>query len=150
MRRYDAPARLDIQHVGRDLGSGVTLLQKGVSQTAIQLFCRLQDNVPLVCTAADEKKLSLCAGPSRRQFHVFSLETYAGFELQGARQMRLKLSHNFNDDTQGVSRNRFKTGDNSGKPTEYFGGILGRLGGKRGFKIVGGSGQKICFPAEIG
>ena len=124
MRRYDAPARLDVQHVGRDLGSGVTLLQKGVSQTAIQLFCRLQDNVPLVCTAADEKKLSLCAGPSRRQFHVFSLETYAGFELKGARQMRLRLSHNFNDDTLGVSRNRFKTGDNAGKPNEFFGGIL--------------------------
>ena len=115
---------MEVKDVGRDVGSGVTLLRKGVSQTPIRLFCRLQDNVPLVCTEADDRRLLLRAGPSRRQFHVFSLETYAGFELNGARQVRLRLSHNFNDDTQGVSRNRFKTGDNSGKPTEYFGGIL--------------------------
>ena len=124
MRPYESSEKLEIKDVGRDLGSGVTLLRKGVGQTPIRLFCRLQDNVPLVCTEADDERLLLRAGPSRRQFHVFSLETYAGFELKGARQVRLRLSHNFNDDTQGVSRNRFKTGDNSGKPTEYFGGIL--------------------------
>ena len=124
MRPYESSGRLDVKDVGRDLGKGVTLLRKGVGETPIRLFCRLQDDVPLVCTEADEEKLLLRAGPSRRQFHVFSLETYAGFELKGARQVRLRLSHNFNDGTQGVSRNRFKTGDNSGKPTEYFGGIV--------------------------
>jgi hypothetical protein len=124
MKVYQASGNFEVKDVARDLGNGVSLLKKGVSQTPIRLFCQLQENVPLVCTEADEDKLMLKAGPSRRQFHVFSLETYAGFELNGVRQVRLRLSHNFNDDTLGVSRNRFKTGDNRGKPTEYFGGIL--------------------------
>ena len=124
MAPYKSPQKCEIKNVGRDLGSGVELLRKGVSQTAIPLYNRLQENIPIVCTEADEKKLSLVAGPSRREFKPISLETYAGFELKGARQVRLRMSHNFNDDTHGVVRNRFKTGDNAGKPTEYFGGIL--------------------------
>ena len=52
------------------------------------------------------------------------METYAGFELKGARKVQLRLSHNYDESSQGVSRNRFKTSDNSGKPDEYFGGLL--------------------------
>lgn len=121
---YKSPQKCSVKHVGKNLGSGVELLRKGESRTGIPLYNNLQENIPIVCTAADVEKLSLTAGPSRREFKVISLETYAGFEFKGVRQVRLRMSHNFNDDTRGVTRNRFKTGDNSGKPTEYFGGIL--------------------------
>ena len=124
MKPYSAPEELEVKEVGRELGSGVTLLRKGVGHTSIRLFSHLQDNVPLTCTAANDTTLSMVAGPSRRQFHVFEMETYAGFELNGARQVRLRLSHNYDESSQGVSRNRFKTSDNSGKPDEYFGGLL--------------------------
>ena len=123
-RLYIEPEREEIKNVGKDVGAGVKLLRKGTFSTSIPLVFKLQENLPIVCTEADEAKLKLTAGPSRRQFYVRSLETYAGFEFDGARQVKLRLSHNYNDDTTGVDRNRFKTGDNAGLATEYFGGLV--------------------------
>jgi len=120
---YTEPEKLEVKAVGRTLDGGVKLLRKGVYSSSIPLVFRLQENLPIIVTAADEEKLKLTAGPSRRQFHVRTLETYAGFELEGARQVKLRLSHNYNDDTVGVARNPYKTGDNAGLATEYFGGI---------------------------
>lgn len=117
------PEKLEVTDAKREPAHGVKILRKGVYSTSIPLMTRLQDNLPIVCTAADEEKLRLVAGPSRRQFHVRTLETFAGFEMKGARQLRLRLSHNYSEETSGVNRNRFKTGDNSGKSDEYFGGI---------------------------
>jgi len=122
-RLYIEPEKLVVTNVGRTLACGVKLLRKGVYSSSIPLVIRLQENLPITCTEADETKLRLTAGPSRRQFYVRTLETYAGFELEGARQVKLRFSHNYDDTTQGVARNPYKTGDNAGLPTEYFGGI---------------------------
>ena len=104
--------------------NGVRILKSGVYRTKIPTVILLQTNLSITCTAADPKALRLVAGPSRREFAVRDLETAAGFELDGARQVRLRFAHNFNDDSVGVNRNRFKTGDNAGKPDEYFAGLL--------------------------
>ena len=123
MRIHIEPEKLEVREVGRTLDQGVRLLRKGVYSSSIPLDIRLQEKLSIVCTDADESRLKLTAGPSRREFNVRSLETFSGFEFDGARQVKLRLSHNYSDATTGNGRNRFKTNNNAGKATEYFAGL---------------------------
>ena len=116
------PERLEIRDVNRER-DGVKILRSGVYASPIVTVIGIQTNLPLVCTAADPDKLRLVAGPSRREFQVRDLETFAGFELSGARQLRLRFTHNFHE-AYNLSRGRLVTGENPGKPNEYFAGIV--------------------------
>ena len=121
-QRYIEPAVFDVKDVNEKHGD-VTVLRSGVFRTQCETIVKLQENLSVTCSSADPKSLHLVAGPSRREFMPGWLETAAGFELSGARQLKLRFSHNFDDSSLGIGRNRFKVSENMTRATAYFCGV---------------------------
>ncbi len=88
------------------------------------------------CVAeADPRALALVAGTSRREAYTSGLRAFAGFELDGARQVRLRFRHTFGDVPSLWLGHVHKS---AGKPETNFTGIVldYRVGGKYTHRVA--------------
>ncbi len=125
---YD-PERFEVQetHVVKD---GAKIAKAAVYEKRLIHTIRLQTNLTATVTAADAEKMTLVAGPSRREYTVRDFETFAGFELEGANSARFKFSHTFGEVISIYLGH--VTSNNPGKTNEFFTGLIVdyRVGGK--------------------
>ncbi|MDD4018756.1 MAG: hypothetical protein PHV28_12535, partial [Kiritimatiellae bacterium] len=125
---YD-PERFEVKETNV-VKDGVKIVKAAVYDKRLLHTVRLQTNLASTVTAADPEKLTLVAGPSRREYTVRDFETFSGFELEGARSVRLKFSHTFGD-VISIYLGHI-TFNNPGKTNEFFTGFIVdyRVGGK--------------------
>ena len=74
---------------------GVKVTKAATYRSPTETSFSLQPELPLVTTAADPENLRLVAGTSRREFRSRDTETFAGFELYGAKRLSCRISNNF-------------------------------------------------------
>ncbi len=91
-----APEVKSERAVDRKCGD-VTVKRAAVYRSKCEASYRFQENLPFSTVGADETNLVLTAGTSRRDARVRTMETFAGFELEGARQLKVRLSHTFKE-----------------------------------------------------
>lgn len=125
--RYE-PERNEVQdaNVVKD---GVRIAKTGVYVSRTNISSGLQTNLPVSVASADARTLTLQAGISRRESEVQYVQSFGGFELVGARQIRCRLSHTFAD---AIAIRPGHVAFKSGQPGERFTGLVidYRVGGK--------------------
>ena len=118
--RYE-PEELSIRDVNAVRG-GVKVTRAATWRSKCENSFAFQTNLSTCTLSADVDKLTLVAGTSRRNVRTTQLETFAGFELEGARQMHFKFSHTFGNAHTVRFGHVAKYG--SGKPSEWFTGLI--------------------------
>ena len=104
------------------LRSGVKVRRAATLHTKCETSYAFQTNLPVHAVSADTEKLVLTAGTSRREARVRWMETFAGFEFEGAKSLRMKFSHTFGDAISIFFGHVTKY--TPGKESEFFTGLL--------------------------
>lgn len=119
---------------------GARIIAAGTFQSKYRKLRNYQTQIPCSIISADAERRTLSAGTSRRD-DTLDIDQYAGFEIENARVLELKLSNTFYR-AYSISGDHMHT--YSHIPAKDFAGLVADYHTKNGYT------HRVCFSVGIG